>query len=144
MNSPTPDDIKEIAEQLDCGFRAYMHATTGQLLFVPDEDSLPGIELDSWDEELELLENNGDDYYEFDKWTSRESFQMMREFADQLTDHKLQGRLFDALGKNKPFREYTFVIDNSGKFRQQWFDFKNKWQQDYVARQFSRLKPTDD
>lgn len=81
MNSLTPDTIKEIAEQLDCGFRAYMHMSTGQLLFVPDEDSLPDIELDSWEEELELLENNFEDYYEFDKWTSNESFEMMSEFT---------------------------------------------------------------
>ena len=143
MNSPTPDDIKEIAEQLDCGFRAYMHMTTGQLLFVPDEDSLPGIELDSWENELDQIENNGDDYYEFDKWTSNESFQMMSEFADQLTDHHLQSRLLDALRRNKPFREFKFVIDNSGKCRQQWFDFKNKWQQEFVAQQLNRLKSTD-
>jgi hypothetical protein len=144
MKSPTPDDIKEIAEQLDCGFRAYMHTTTGQLLFVPDEDSLPDIELDSWEEELEQIENNGDNYYEFDKWTSNESFEMMSEFAEQLTDHNLQSRLLDALRRNKPFREFKFVIDNSGKCRQQWFDFKNKWQQDFVARQISRQKPKDD
>lgn len=144
MNSPTPDDIKEIAEQLDCGFRAYMHKTTGHLLFIPDEDSLPDIDLDSWEEELELLENNFDEYYEFDKWTSGESFEMMSEFADQLADHNLQSRLFDALGKNKPFREFKFVIDNSGIFRQQWFDFKSKWQQEFVAKQVNRLKPPDE
>lgn len=143
MNNPRTENIKEIAEQLDCGFRAYMHMTTGQLLFVPDEDSLPGIELDSWENELDQIENNGDDYYEFDKWTSNESFEMMSEFADQLTDHHLQSRLLDALRRNKPFREFKFVIDNSGKCRQQWFDFKNKWQQEFVAQQLNRLKSTD-
>ncbi len=144
MNSPTSEDIKEITEQLDCGFRAYMHTTTGQLLFVPDEDSLPDIELDSWEEELEQIENNGDNYYEFDKWTSNELFEMMSEFAGQLTDHHLQSRLLDALRRNKPFREFKFVIDNSGIFRQQWFDFKSKWQQEFVAKQLNRLKPPDE
>lgn len=144
MNNTTTKNIKEIAEQLDCGFRAYIHKTTRQLLFVPDENSLPDIELDSWNEELEQLENNHTDYYEIDKWTTSNAFETMSEFAKQLTEKNLQNRLFNALRKNKPFREFKFVIDNSGDFRQQWFDFKNKWQQDFVARQLNKLKLTDE
>ena len=144
MNSTTTDIVKEIAEQLDCGFRAFIHKTSGQLLFVPDENCLTEIELDPWNEELEELENNFTDYYEIDKWTSSEAFETMSEFADQLTDKDLQSRLFDALRKKKPFKEFKFVIDNSGDFRQQWFDFKNKWHQDFVTRQLNRLKPTDE
>lgn len=144
MNITTTDKIKEIAEQLDCGFRAFIHKTTGQFLFVPDENFLTAIDLDSWDEELEQLEKNFTDYYEIDKWTSSEAFEIMSEFADQLTESNLQSRLFDALRKNKLLREFKFVIDNSGDFRQQWFDFKIKWQQDFVARQLNILKPTDE
>jgi DNA mismatch repair ATPase MutL len=144
MTSTTTDMVKEIAEQLDCGFRAFIHKTTGQILFVPDENNLTEIDLDPWDEELEQLENNFTDYHEIDKWTSSEAFETMSEFANQLTDISLQSRLFDALKKNKPFREFKFVIDNSGDFRQQWFNFKNKWQQDFVARQLNTLKPTDE
>jgi len=144
MNNTTTENIKEIAEQLDCGFRAFIHKTTGQIIFVPDENSLLGIELDFWNEELEQLENNFTDYYEIDKWTSNEAFEIMSEFADQLTDKNLQSRLFNALRKNKPFREFKFVIDNSGDNKQLWFDFKTKWQQNFVARQLNRLKPTDE
>lgn len=144
MNSTTTNNIKEIAEHLDCGFRAFINKTTGLLLFVPDEKYLIGIDLDPWNEELEQLENNFTDYYEIDIWTSNEAFEIMSEFADQVSNNKLQTRLFDSLRKNKPFREFKFVIDNSGDFRQQWFDFKNKWQQDFVTRQLKRLKSTDE
>ena len=137
------DIIKEIAGQIDCGFRAFIHKSTGQLLFVPDENSLFDIDLDPWSDELEELENNFTDYYEIEKWTSSEAFDMMSEFADQVSDKNLQRRLLEALRKNKPFREFKFVIDNSGDFRQQWFDFKNKWQMDFVASQLNRLKQTD-
>jgi hypothetical protein len=144
MNITTTENIKEIAEQLDCGFRAFIHKTTQQILFVPDENFLTDIDLDPWNEELEQLENNFTDHYEIDKWTSREAFETMSEFADQLTDSNLQNRLFDALRKNKPFREFKSVIDNSGDCRQQWIDFKNKWQHDFVTRQLNRLKPIDE
>ncbi len=136
----TTDEIKEIAEQLDCGFRAFIHKTTKQMLFVPDENNFPEIDLDSWNDELEQLENNFLDYYEIEKWTSNEAFEIMYEFADQLTNNNLQNQLLNSLKKNKPFREFKFVIDNSGDFRQQWFDFKNKLQQEFVSRQLNRLK----
>ena len=133
-----PEKIKEIAEQLDCGFRAFIHKSTGQMLFVPNENDMPDIDLDSWTEELELLEINFTDYYEIEKWTSSEAFEMMADFAEQLTENKqLQSKLIDALNKKKPFREFKFVIENSGNYRQQWFDFKNSWQQDFVERQLN-------
>ena len=144
MTSTTTDIVKENAEQLDCGFRAFIHKTTGQLLFIPDNYNYPDIDLSSWDKELEQLENNFTDYHEIEKWTSSEAFEIMSEFAVHLTDKDLQSRLFDTLRKNKPFKEFKFVIDNSGDFRQQWFDFKNKWQEDFVARQLNRLKTTDE
>lgn len=139
-NIKTIENIKEIAEQLDCGFRAFIHKNTGQLLFVPDDSNYPDIDIDSWDKELEQLENNFSEYLEIDKWTSNQAFKIMSEFTEQLTENNLQNRLFEALRKSKPFREFNFVIDNSDDFRQQWFDFKNNWQQDFVAKQLNRLK----
>ena len=99
MNNTKTDNIKEIAEQLDCGFRAFIHKTTAKLLFVPDENNLIAIDLEPWKEELEQLENNFTDYYEIDRWTSSEAFEIMSEFADQVSDNNLQSRLFDALRK---------------------------------------------
>ncbi len=142
-NLITADNIKEIAEQLDCGLRAFIHKTSGQLLFVPDEDSLEDLDFDAWGDENEELENNLEDYHEIEKWTSREAFQVMRKFADQVSDNDLQSRLFDALNKNKPFRAFGYVIDDSD-FRQQWFDFQNKSQQEFVARELNRLLSADE
>lgn len=140
MNSSTNEIIKEIADQLDCGLRAFIHKTSGQLLFVPEENDLTDMDLDSWKDDLKLLKKNSKEYHEIEKWSSSDGFEMMSEFANQVSDSRLQRRLFEALKKNKPFREFKFVIDNSGDFRQQWFDFKNKWQQDFVAKQLKPLK----
>lgn len=144
MSSTSNINIKEIAEQLDCGYRAYIHKTTRQLLFVPDEYDLSEMELDPWNQELEELDNNPNDYYEIEKWSSREVFELMSEFTDQVSDNKLQSRLFEALRKNKPFREFKVVIDNSGEYRQQWFEFKAKWQQDFVTKQLNILNLTNE
>lgn len=144
MDSWSTEIINEIAEQLDSGCRAFIHKTNGQLHFVLDNSHYPDVDFDAWDEESEELENNFTEYYEIEKWTSSEAFEMMAEFAEQLTDNELQGRLFYALSKNKPFSRFKFIIDNSGDFRQKWFAFKDKWQQNYVARQLDLLEPTDE
>ena len=51
MNSTTSDNLKEIAEQLDCGFRAFIHKTSMELIFIPDTNDLPDIDMDEWEEE---------------------------------------------------------------------------------------------
>lgn len=141
MDTTNPDKLNEIIQNLDGGFSAFIHRETEKLIFVPNERDLHGIDLDIWDEELKELENNSMDYYEIYKWTSSQAFGMMTEFAERLTtDTRLQGRLLDALNKKRPFREFKFVIEDSGGVRQQWFDFKNSWQQDFVARQLDQLK----
>ena len=134
------DILKEISEQLDCGFRAFIHKTSMELIFIPDTNDLPDIDMDEWEEETELLDNNFTKYHEIDKWTTSDAFDMMMEFADKLDNNeKLQNRLLDALRMRKPFREFKFVIDNSGVYRQKWFDFKNQWQINYVDEYFKRL-----
>jgi len=143
MSVATPETIKEIAEQLSCGFSAYIHKSTGQMLFVPDEMQFPDMDTDVWAEEFKQLESNGSDFFEVEKWTSSDAFEVMREFAEQVPDRKLQEQLIEALGNRKPFRHFGNLIDYSGDFRQQWFDFRSKWQNDYVARQLEVLSATD-
>lgn len=80
------DKINEIAEQLDCGFRAFIHTTTGELIFIPDNNNYSGIEINYWEEDLEELKYNFYQYYEIEKWTSSQAFEMIFEFTNQLTD----------------------------------------------------------
>lgn len=140
MNPISPDNIKEIAEQLDCGFRAFIHKKSTQLLFVPDELNFPDIDEELWEEELTELKNNRLDYYEIEKWTSREAFEIMNDFAEQVANQSLQSKLFNALGRKKPFREFKFLIDNDPDYRQQWFDFKSEWQLDFVTKRVRRME----
>jgi hypothetical protein len=48
----------------------------------------------------------------------------MKDFADDLDEGDLKLSLQDALNKNKPFQNFKFIVDNSGEFRQKWFDFQ--------------------
>lgn len=126
MPTLTEEQIKEIADQLDCGFRSFWHRQTGELIFVPDFSNNPYADSEFYEDVLEKLDNNFGDYIEIEKPQSSDSFEIMANFTKQLNDNnKLKNELINALNKKKPFREFKFVIDNSGVYRQQWFDFKN-------------------
>jgi hypothetical protein len=134
MPTLTEQQRKEIAEQLDCGFRSFWHKPTAELLFVPDLNNNPFTDTEFFEDDLEKLDNNFGDYIEIEKPTSSDSFQIMANFTEQLKDNeKLKNELIKALNKKKPFREFKFVIDNSGIYRQQWFDFKNAQLKQWVS-----------
>lgn len=129
--------INEIAEQLDCGFRAFCHKTTGELIFIIDTSKFPTADLDEFEEENDLVETNRDEYVEIDAMSSSDSYRVMVDFAEQLTNLPLQDALFRALNKRGLFREFKFVIDNSGDFRQQWFDFRHQRAVEWVTGQLT-------
>jgi Uncharacterised protein family (UPF0158) len=134
----TQEQIKEIAEYLDTGFRAFYHKKTGELIFVPDMNKNIGMDEEAWEEELEKSEENFMDYQEMDAMQSSDSFKVMEDFAEQISDVKLKKQLINALEKRKPFREFKFVVDDSLE-RQNWFAFKEKCYMEWVEKQLERL-----
>ena len=57
-----------------------------------------------------------------------ESLRIMEGFIYSLPDqaHELKTRLTQALNNAKPFRNFKYIIDNSGQYREQWFAFKSQ------------------
>jgi Uncharacterised protein family (UPF0158) len=131
----TKQQIKEIADQLDCGFRAFYHKQNGELIFVPNTEKHYDMDTEAWQEELDKLEENFLDYKQIEAMESSDSFTVMEDFAEQMNDTTLQEKLFNALNRKHPFREFKFVIDNSGEYRNAWFDFKNKQYFEWVENQ---------
>ncbi|MCK4346279.1 MAG: hypothetical protein KAX05_13430 [Bacteroidales bacterium] len=121
----TDQQIKEIADNLDSGMRCFYNKQTGIIKTVLNFDSWIGADEEPWEEELKEIDENWSDYFEFKGMTSRESFNLMADFAESIDNPRLQDRLFNALNKSKPFQNFKWQIDNSGEYRQQWFDFKN-------------------
>lgn len=136
MYQPTPADLKEIAEQLSMGFKAFVHKENGELLFFPDERQFWGEDFSAWKKEMDKLENNPDEYLEIDKWTSYDAYRIMADFAEQVTNSSLKNKLVEALNKRKPFQGFRFIVDNDFDLREDWFVFRDKGQQEYVRKQF--------
>lgn len=140
MSTLTQEQIKEIAEQLDCGFRCFWNKTNGDLLFVPDTLKYPDMEMDSWSDEMKKLNDNFDEYKEIDSLGSHDSFEIMGDFIQTLSDsNKLKGKLIVALNRRKPFAGFKFLIDNSGDYRQKWFEFKTMKVQEWVVKKANEI-----
>lgn len=134
----TEQQIAEIAEYLDAGMTCHYNLKTGKIIFVPDFNHMLYADENDWREELDELDENWDDYFTFEPMTSRESFLVMADFIDTVDDRKLQDRLVNALNRRRPFRNFKWEIDNSGPYRQMWFDYKEKRYIEAVKKQIER------
>jgi len=127
--------VKDIADGLNAGFICYLNLDTGET-----DETRPEWEFDAEDEEDQDAELPDDMEFKFSSWKHRmvfeplespESFRIMRSFTESLEDNKLQTRLANALNNRKPFANFKFIIDNS-EYRQDWFDFKQRYLERYV------------
>ena len=134
----TEQQIKEIAEFLDTGMICHYNLKTGNIIFLPNFNNMLYADEEDWRTELDELDENWLDYFTFDPMTSRESFLVMADFIDTVDDRNLQERLVNALNRRKPFRNFKWVIDNSGEYRQKWFDYKEKRYIEAVKKQIER------
>lgn len=133
MTALTSEQIKEIAETIDCGFVCHWNIKSNRLIFIPSNDEFEYDDSGAWDEDIKELELNSSEYREIEQLDSRESFRLMEDFTDELPDNtRIKVTLIEALNKRKPFREFKYAIDNSGEYRQLWFHFKNQKMIEYV------------
>jgi len=126
MINLTNDQIKEIAEQLDCGMRCYINKETGEIKSVLNFESWQTDDRESWEDVLNELEENWDKYIEIERMESHESFEIMADFANSVDSRELRDSLINALNRKHPFQNFKWVMDNSKPYRQKWFDFKNQ------------------
>lgn len=140
----TDDQIKEIADSLEAGMKCYYNRLTGNIKTIIDFDSWIGADDELWEEDLNEIDEHFGDYFVFENMTSHDSFNLMVDFVDLVVDSRIQTKLINALNKSKPFRNFKHVIDNSGEYRQQWFDFKRgryiEWVQDQIDTENSLSK----
>ncbi|UXE67188.1 MAG: hypothetical protein KA713_01455 [Chryseotalea sp. WA131a] len=121
----TDEQINELADALDSGLRCFVHKEKKAIVTTPDTINNPDSDSEWWDEANEEIENNFDSYVEIEKMDSHESFRLLEKFINTIDNLPLRDRLEEALRRPKPFANFKLTIDNSGLYRQKWFDFKN-------------------
>jgi len=132
----TEQQIKDIAEELDCGMRCFYNLKTGEIKTILNFDNWLGADEEPWEDEIKEIEENWMDLFEFEGMDSKESFRVMTDFAENIDNDQLREKLINALNRSKPFRNFKWIIDNSGEYRQQWFDYKKsryiEWVKDQI------------
>ena len=133
------NQIKEICEELSMGAKCFYNFSTGEIkVFYSDESGEFG---DFYEEEQTLgyeeIFGNSELYYEFEPMTTRDSFQIMEDFIETVSDKGLANRLVYALSHSKPLRHFNDIVENS-RCRQEWFDFRGEGQKDWAKKQINR------
>lgn len=131
-----PEMIKEIAEQLDCGMKCFYNTKTVELEYYPDEfiDSSYYSE-GPWKDVMDKIDENPDDYLEFIGWDSHESFRVMENFINQMSNQKIQAKFEEVIRRRKPFQQFKYQLYDFPDLREQWFAFKEQSLIDYVTEQ---------
>jgi hypothetical protein len=92
-----------------------------------------------WQDLIDNIESDLDNYVRFDRMESYEAFQVMEDFAHTLSDALFKGQLLDALSRPKPFQNFKYLIDRSA-YRQDWFAFKSNAYREHVERQIEAIE----
>lgn len=92
MINLTKDQIREIAEHLDCGNICYINKETYAIVTTPDFDSGYSDE-ELWADVLNDLDENWDKYVEIEKLESRDLFNIMADFAESTDSKELRDSL---------------------------------------------------
>jgi len=121
------DQIKDIAGNLEAGMVCHINTKTMNIIYLLDEIDMMDVDMECWQDDVDEVQENYEDYFTIEKLNSTEAYKIMEEFAESITDNTLYDKLTNALNRRKPFQNFKWIIDNSGKYRQQWFDFKTKY-----------------
>jgi hypothetical protein len=139
MANSSKNIIKEIAENLDCGFNCYYNSNTNEIVTIPNFSNISDEEefKEIIQEGLEKVNKQKADFVKFEVLESFESFKIMERFVEQISDQQFKLELKNILQKKKPFQNFKYLIDNSD-YRQKWFDFKQIELERIVEKQLNR------
>ena len=97
----------------------FLDTTTGEIIPLCSE-------YEDYDELSERIEAGlGERYRRIEPLQSRESFRIMRDFAESLPESAVKSRLLEALSRNKPFFRFKDIVHSDLALRDRWFAFRD-------------------
>lgn len=123
--------IKDIANNLECGLICFFNPQTMKVIALPSLD-MGDIDEDLWQEDLEEIDRNRQQYLELEPMPAKDGFDMMLDFVEEVKDSYWREQLEQALSRKKPFSQFKNVVNSNEPIRQQWFKFKAEQYQTWV------------
>ncbi len=130
----TKKQIQEITDNVEMGYACFLHKKTGEIESYPDNLDLMHDEENPFQETIDKVEDDFENYIEFGPMPSREAYQVMLDFKDTVNDERMLGKIELALEWKKPFSNFKNLIETS-EYRQAWFDFKRAENEKWVRMQ---------
>ena len=125
--------VHGISEDLMCGYKVFINLENGKIKSLIDADGID-LDMEIWGKDFDEIDYEWSDYIVIEKMKSGESFQMMADFIEEVSDEALKRRLIKALNRKKPFANFKNEIDSSSS-RQSWFGFRDKRYIEYVKQE---------
>ncbi|MCX7551844.1 UPF0158 family protein [Xanthomarina sp. F2636L] len=125
MDSSKSNIIKEIAQNLNCGFDSYYSSKTNEVISIPNFSQFSDeVEFkEAFKVDLDKITKNESEYVKIEVLESFESFKIMERFVSQMSENQMKLELEKILQMKKPFQNFKYSIENSD-FRNLWFVFK--------------------
>ena len=141
MENTKSNIIKEIAQELDCGNDCYYNTKTDEIIAIPNFSIISDDEafMECFGADLNTVKKNKSDIIKIEVLESFESFKIMKQFINQISDVQFKSRLENIIQNQKPFQNFKNSIDNSDH-RQKWFDFKKLELEKIVETKLNRGK----
>ena len=137
----TEEQISDIAQDLEVGFKCFIHKQTGEVKTLPDE--LNGnMEMDEelWQDVIDEIDNDAENFIVIEGMDSHESYLLMEKFIDTVDDKQLAARLTNAINVPKPFHTFRYELDYTDEYLQKWYAFKSQQMIEWVKEQLSDEK----
>ena len=132
----SPEAIKKVAEQLDCGMKCFYHLPTGELATYPDELKMGGeIGEEFWGKDIAKVEDNFREYIALTAMESHESFRVMEDFIETIKDKNVRAKFEEIIQRKKPFQQFKNLLFDYPLIHEQWFLYKDERYKEYVQEQ---------
>lgn len=144
MENLNPEQIDEIAENIDMGMLCFYHIPSGRIVTLVSEVAEVDSDLGGLYSEEELKDRNQlddieahlDEYISFEKMSSRNAFEVMRSFALSYNHDTVKENLLLSLEKQHPFQSFKNALYSLPKdVSNEWYAFKNRKTRRWVEEQ---------
>jgi hypothetical protein len=131
--------INELADDLESGFKCYVHKRTYEVVSFP-EDNMLNDNVEDWEDDMEKIEMDRESYIELEPMGSFDCFKVMEDFVKSLPgENPSKAKLADVVSGPKPVSNFKKVIHHSGETRDLWFSFRRARNVDWVREQVNEL-----
>jgi hypothetical protein len=116
-------DLSELIDAFEncrVGYEYFLDLRTGEVFYISDE----WMDSDEIEEIGKRLESEPERYLSIPTDSSREGYQDMVAFTEEVEDENLKEKLWIALDGKGAFRRFKDVIAGYPDERERWFEFK--------------------